>query len=101
MPHYYKSKSPLLLGDVPVTAIDKAADKGFSLTTAIESPGIKLAAGAAATYHGYCRTGSIVWALVYGLLGKWKPQIVIPVAVAQGFGKRKGGQAQLTSGGGS
>lgn len=82
--HYYKSKRPALLGD------DKP-DEPSTLVRVVTDPSVKLAAGAAATYHGYKRTGSILWALAYGVLGKMVPAVVIPVAVAQGFGKAKGG----------
>lgn len=45
--------------------------------------------GAALVYHGYRRTGSIVWALLYGLAGKKLPIVAVPVALAQGFGQKK------------
>lgn len=41
-------------------------------------------------YHGYKRNGgSVGWAIGWGLLGGIFPIIVIPVAFAQGIGKRK------------
>lgn len=55
----------------------------------VNSDAISTASGVALVYHGYKRTGSLVWALIYGALGKWKPAIAVPVAFAQGFGKRK------------
>ncbi len=45
--------------------------------------------GIAATYHGYKRTGSIGWALLWGILGSSFPLVAVPLAVAQGFGHRK------------
>ena len=39
-------------------------------------------------YHGYMRHGTIPWAIGWGLLGGLAPIITIPVALAQGFGKR-------------
>lgn len=39
-------------------------------------------------YHGYKRNQSVGWAIGWGLLGGLFPIIVIPVAFAQGFGKR-------------
>lgn len=39
-------------------------------------------------YHGYKRHDSIGWAIGWGLLGGLFPIITIPVAFAQGFGKR-------------
>jgi hypothetical protein len=42
-------------------------------------------------YHGYKRNGgSVGWAIGWGLLGGLVPIITVPVALAQGFGKRKG-----------
>ena len=55
----------------------------------VHSDGVKLAAGIALTYHGYKRTGSLVWALVYGLAGKLLPTVAVPVSLAQGFGQKK------------
>lgn len=61
------------------------------LKEALTQPSVKTAAGIALTYHGYKRTGSIAWALVYGLIGKTVPLVGVPIALAQGFGKRKEG----------
>ena len=44
---------------------------------------------AALVYHGYRRTGSVFWALLYGLAGKEAPAIAGPIALAQGFGHKK------------
>jgi len=43
----------------------------------------------ALTYHGYKRTGSLIWALIYGLAGRTIPLAAVPISVAQGFGERK------------
>lgn len=51
---------------------------------------ISVAAIAAGAYHGYKRTGSAGWAVGWALLAGLAPIIVIPVAFAQGFAKRKG-----------
>lgn len=83
--HYYKSNAPKRLGD------DDPKEGSTSVSDVIGSPTVKLASGVALTYHGYRRTGSVLWALVYGLIGKWKPQVGVPIALAQGFGKTKGG----------
>jgi hypothetical protein len=40
-------------------------------------------------YHGYKRNNSVGWAIGWGLLGGIFPVIVIPLAFAQGVGKRK------------
>lgn len=79
-----KSKRPLLLGDTPAGASTTVHD-------IVDNPNVKLAAGAALAYHGYRRTGSVWWALVYGMAGRWFPLEAVPIAVAQGFGTKKGG----------
>lgn len=48
---------------------------------------IGMAAGA---YHGYKRNKSVGWAIGWGLLGGAFPILTGVVAVAQGYGKRKG-----------
>lgn len=70
-----------LRGDDPVAV---------SVTSA-GSPALKTAAAVAMTYHGYKRTGSLMWALIYGAAGKLVPLIAVPVAAAQGFGQKKEG----------
>jgi hypothetical protein len=66
-----------------------ADDAKFNLRDTINSEPVSTASAIALTYHGYKRTGSIVWALIYGALGKWKPVIAVPIALAQGYGERK------------
>jgi hypothetical protein len=83
MSSYYKSKRPALLGD------DKASDDRPSLSGLISSPAVKTASAVALTYHGYRRTGSILWALFYGLVGRTVPVVAVPIAAAQGFGKKR------------
>jgi hypothetical protein len=39
-------------------------------------------------YHGYKRNNSIGWGIGWGLLGGMFPLFTLPVAFAQGFGKR-------------
>jgi hypothetical protein len=46
---------------------------------------------ASAAYHGYRRNGSIFWASVWSIGGALSPIFTNVVAVAQGYGKRKGG----------
>lgn len=60
-----------------------------TLRGVVTSEPIKTAAAIALTYHGYRRTGSIVWALLYGLAGRVVPAAAVPIALAQGFGTRK------------
>lgn len=50
-----------------------------------------IAGTAAGAYHGFKRNGgSVGWAIVWGLLGGMFPVITVPIAFAQGFGKRAG-----------
>jgi hypothetical protein len=80
---FYKSKRRALLGD------DTAEAPAPSLSGVISSPAVKTASAALLTYHGYRRTGSILWALLYGLAGRTVPIVAVPIAAAQGIGKRK------------
>jgi hypothetical protein len=70
------------MGDTPPAATTNLHDF-------ITSDTVSTAATLALTYHGYKRTGSLIWALVYGLAGRWVPVVAVPVAMAQGFGERK------------
>jgi len=71
------------LGDTAVPATTT------TLRDAVTSEPVKTAAAIALTYHGYRRTGSIVWALLYGFAGRLVPAAAVPIAVAQGFGEKK------------
>jgi len=63
---------------------------GTSLSTFVDSDNAKMAGAAALAYHGYKRSsGSLLWTAFYALMGHWKPQYAVPVALAQGFGRRK------------
>lgn len=83
------------MGDTttPVTATPTAAavapDAPFNLRDTINGPTVSTGAAIALTYHGYKRTGSLTWALIYGVMGKWFPVEALPIALAQGFGQRK------------
>ena len=61
----------------------------LTLIPDIPSKTVKLASSIALTYHGYARTGSVLWALIYGLAGRLVPIAAVPIAVAQGFGEKK------------
>lgn len=50
---------------------------------------IAVAGTALGAYHGYKRTESLGWAVGWALLGGLFPFITVPVALAQGFGKRE------------
>lgn len=68
---------------------DASAPRPFTLRGALTSEPVKTAAAIALTFHGYRRTGSIIWALIYGLAGKVVPVAAVPIALAQGYGERK------------
>ena len=46
---------------------------------------------AASAYHGYKRNNSVGWGIAWAFLGGLVPIVTVPIAIAQGFGKRKGG----------
>lgn len=84
MPCYQPPGVTLSFGD------DAAAPSpSFNLRGALTSEPVKTASAIALTYHGYRRTGSIVWALLYGLAGRVVPIAAVPIALAQGYGQRK------------
>jgi hypothetical protein len=74
----------MYLGD---TAVPVASTT--SLRDVVNSDSVSTGAMLALTYHGYKRTGSLVWALIYGLAGRWVPVVAVPVALAQGYGEKK------------
>ncbi|RLB43813.1 MAG: hypothetical protein DRH30_02635 [Deltaproteobacteria bacterium] len=47
-----------------------------------------LASVPALGYHGFKRNDSVGWALVWGVFGSMVWPITVPVALAQGFGKK-------------
>jgi hypothetical protein len=60
-----------------------------TLRDRLNSEPVSTAAAVALVYHGYRRTDSIVWALIYGLAGRLVPTVATPIALAQGFAKKK------------
>lgn len=52
--------------------------------------GLSTVSMALGAYHGYKRDSSIGWALWWGLMGAMFPVITPTIALAQGFGKKKG-----------
>lgn len=75
-------------GDDPTTAPVPSSPTP-SLRDTINSDPVSTVAAIALLYHGYKRTGSIFWALVYGAAGKVFPIESVPIALAQGFGTKK------------
>lgn len=83
-------RGPLTAGTYYAIGDDAvASNPATTVSNVLSSPAVSTLSAAALTYHGYKRTGSILWALVYGAIGKWKPVIAVPIALAQGFGQRK------------
>ncbi len=80
--------SVLMLGD-DASAIPVPTPTPFNLRRALTSEPVKTGAAIALTYHGYRRTGSIVWALLYGLAGRLVPVAAVPISLAQGYGQKK------------
>jgi len=89
---YRRANTPVLyqaVGDTTPAPIPNPPDTSFSLTNFVHSDSFETGAAIALTYHGYRRTGSFLWALIYGLSGKWFPAVSVPIALAQGFGEKK------------
>lgn len=86
MASYYLSDRRPQFGDdvVPATALVPASSRPISL------PSAGIVGGLALTYHGIKRTDSIGWGLLYGVLGRFAPYTMGVIALAQGFGQRKG-----------
>jgi len=81
-------------GDDPATTAvvpssPPVAPPAPSLRDTLNSDPVSTVAAVALVYHGYKRTGSIFWALIYGLAGKVFPIESVPIALAQGFGQKK------------
>ena len=70
-------------------AANPAPAPPFNLRNVITSEPVKTGATLLLTFHGYRRTGSIMWALIYGLAGRMVPVAAVPIALAQGLGQKK------------
>jgi hypothetical protein len=86
-PYWYAPGLTVSLGDD--VAPPPSSSPPFSLRGALTSEPVKTASAIALTYHGYRRTGSIVWALIYGLAGRLVPVAAVPISLAQGYGQKK------------
>ena len=53
------------------------------------SPPVRVGSGALMAYHGYKRTNSVLWALGWSIFGSSMPFFAVPLALAQGFSKKK------------
>ncbi len=88
-PYYYTPSLTVSLGDDVAPPPSSASSSPFNLRHVVTSEPVKTASAIALTFHGYRRTGSIVWALVYGLAGRLVPVAAVPISLAQGFGQKK------------
>jgi hypothetical protein len=79
-----ESDLPAGVGDAEGTAI--VATSAFMIGYYL----LSAAGTAVGAYHGWKRDESVGWAIGWALLGGIAPFIVIPVALAQGMGKKKG-----------
>lgn len=70
-----------MLGDAPAAPVN--------LRGALTSEPVKTVSAIALTFHGYRRTGSIIWALIYGIAGRTFPVAAVPISLAQGYGQKK------------
>ena len=91
--HYHRSHTPMLMGDDAASpaVVDAATPTTTTDSTPLlEEPIVKAAISGVAIFHGYRRTGSVLWALAYGLSARVAPVVTGAVVVAQGFGQKKG-----------
>ena len=65
------------------------SEMGGTVTDLVKSDAVTTGAAIACVYHGYRRTGSLIWALIWGVAGKKLPVVAVPVALAQGFAKKR------------
>lgn len=73
----------------PISQIDKLPSTSEKIAAAVWGAA-SLAGTALGAYHGYKRNNSIGWGLWWGLMGGMFPIVTVPLALAQGFGKRRG-----------
>lgn len=79
------------VGEYEAVGCDTCGPKSVGLPNLNFGVTLNHVGAAAAAYHGYKRGGTVKSALIWGLLGGIAPIITNAVAVAQGFGQRKGG----------
>lgn len=71
----------------PTPVASRKADGGA--LALLFSPTVRTIAAGAMAYHGYKRTSSGWWALLWSVFGGSMPVVAVPISVAQGFGKKK------------
>lgn len=75
--------------DAPAPVLLDNSNTALRRTLAVSYALAGVAGTAIGAYHGYKRNDSVGWAIGWALLGGLVPVIVIPLAFAQGIGKRK------------
>lgn len=81
------------LGDSPLSpeaaraAVDRVTDSPWFWGLRV----LSLVGAFSGAYHGYKRNRSVGWAIGWFLFGGMLPVLSIPISLAQGFGKVKGG----------
>lgn len=80
-------------GCSPCEPYTESTSKGGGFTSNLSLPAWWRVASVAGTgigaYHGWKRNKKAGWAIAWALMGGLAPVIVIPLAFAQGFGKRR------------
>ena len=74
-------------GEILDRQLTAAQDKVY--TVAMVFYALSIAGAGLGAYHGYKRNDSVGWGVGWGVLGAMFPIFVVPIAMAQGFGKRK------------
>lgn len=70
------------------TDAENVAETQTSSNVAMLGQVIMIAGAGSSAYHGYKRNRSIGWAIWWGFMGALFPIFTVPIAIAQGFGKR-------------
>lgn len=73
------------LGETPA---EEVANAQTDANYAMLGWAVTVGGAAGGAYHGYKRNRSVGWAIWWGLMGALFPIFTIPIAIAQGFGKR-------------
>ena len=80
---------PMTLTSEDLAAQQRAMDSGGQKTIGTLMALAGTVAVPVLAYHGYKRNNSVGWALVWGLFGSVVWPITVPIAFAQGYGKKK------------